>query len=507
MNQQTFLSRDAAIYPGWRERMSPFLAECLGSFVLAACHVYNEANDFAPIWAISSNALLVTALVIAFGHISGANLNPSVSIALCLAGRQTLSVTLLFCFVQIVGATTAIVCVGTGVGMVGGYDHPGKMDIGPKAGFGAGHVFLVEVIFTCMICFVFLNCAASPINNPARDKNGFLGLSLGFCFIAGGQASRHISGSVMNPAIAFGLQLVHLNGQSSSAWASFYLIAEVLGAFLAAGSIRVVRPNESQDRVTTQPSMGFGQMQAVDGGETRSASTAVMAEFVGSFYVALTKVFVHADLSPHEPWAVAAVLASMVYSLRGVSGAHFNPANTIAVGLSGRGSIDFWQGASYIGAQILGTMTAAWVFAIVHSGHDEVFTVRPDTVNASYGAIVLSELLFTFMICYTVLTTSLCFPVPFAASHQNNIAGLAQGSLMMVSGISIGRISGAVLNPAVALGYTSLAGLEGMAWPYVFYEVLGAVIATAAFLTTHPSEQTDVDFWSKLCSDEDKQSA
>lgn len=494
----TFLNREGALYAGWGERFAPFLAEAIGGFVLTACYLYNAAGD--PVWAISSNALMVTALVIAFGHVSGANLNPSVSIALCLSGRQALSTTVPLCLAQLFGASCAVFCVLDGVSSVAE-----AINIGPKDGYGPGDVFLVELIFTSMICFVFLNCGASSRNNPRGDQNGFLGLALGFCFVAGGHACRHVSGSVMNPAIAFGVQLTNFKNTDPNAWATFYLIAELAGAFLAAGAIRVVRPSEHQDRELTSSGPAPGQLQVADGRQSTSSSSAVMAEFIGSFYIALTKVFVHANLSPNEPWAVGMVVASMVYSLRGVSGAHLNPANTIAVALSGRGAAEFWQGASYVGAQILASITAAWVFAMVNLGRLS-FEVRAEGVHATYGAIVLSELLFTFMLCYVVLSTSLTFPVPMSASQQNNIAGLAQGSCVMVSGFAIGKISGGILNPAFAIGYTGLAGLGGrqqtMVWPYIFYEVLGAVLASGAFLVTHPSKYfiKNDELWSGLSS-------
>jgi len=51
----------------------------------------------------------------------------------------------------------------------------------------------------------------------------------------------------MNPAISFGLQLVDFGTKDPSSWPSWYFLAEIFGAFIAAGSLRVVRPDELKD--------------------------------------------------------------------------------------------------------------------------------------------------------------------------------------------------------------------------------------------------------------------
>eukprot|EP00928_Gymnodinium_smaydae_P043412 TRINITY_DN29089_c0_g2_i2.p2 TRINITY_DN29089_c0_g2~~TRINITY_DN29089_c0_g2_i2.p2 ORF type:complete len:104 (+),score=7.61 TRINITY_DN29089_c0_g2_i2:133-444(+) len=74
------LGRQGGIYASFFERSLPYFAEFLGTFFLAMCFLCNLNTQSA--WAISARALMMIGLMSAFGHISGANLNPSVSISL-----------------------------------------------------------------------------------------------------------------------------------------------------------------------------------------------------------------------------------------------------------------------------------------------------------------------------------------------------------------------------------------------------------------------------------------
>jgi len=96
-----------------------------------------------------------------------------------------------------------------------------------------------------MLCFVYLNCAASLKNNPVGDPNGFVGLAMGFCFIAAGTAGREISNNVMNSAVAAGTLIVDCR-EGFRARSLTYLLFDVAGAFLGTGLYRVVSPRASR---------------------------------------------------------------------------------------------------------------------------------------------------------------------------------------------------------------------------------------------------------------------
>lgn len=490
------LGREGGIYPSFWERLAPYVAEFAGTFLLTSCYLCGKSTP--SMWSISAVALMLFALMSSLLHVSGACLNPSVSIALWLSGRQLFSKTWRMCLSQVLGAAVAAALTNHFVFGPQGI----SVRLGPEPGFGAAQVATVELLYTGMICFVYLNCVASPRNNPARDQNGFAALAVGFTFIAGGHASQGVSGTVMNPAIAWGLQLVDFGAKEPDAWPTFYLWWEIMGAFLAAGAQRVVRPGEVS---------GQG-LSADSAAAVTPGSSALFAEFLGTFYVVFTKAMVHRTWSSYEPWAVASAMLCMIYSVRDISGAMFNPAVTLAAFLSGklrrgRGRqassdsmafhLNVKQMSLYMGAQVFAGLMASSAFAMVHG--DMSLPIRDDTIINPHvsqaikaSTIIIGETFFTSVLCYVVLATCLTNPMASskgAASQHNNIAGLAVAGAHLVSGVSVGKVSGSILNPAVSIGFSGLAALsssrESIVLPYVGYQVFGAILATAAFAATH----------------------
>lgn len=436
------------------ERGAPYLAEYVGTFLITIAFICNFTRG-DEVWGVTSDALMVMGAVFMFGHISGGNINPSVSITLWLCRRHTSMVTILFCLVQVFGAATAA--------MIGLHFAQAQVDLGPKPGFGVWEVMILEILYTAMICFVYLNCAASKGNNPTLGQNGFVGLAAGLTVVAGGYASAAVSGTVMNPAVAVGLQIVDLGDRVTNGWGAAYLPFEIAGAFLAVGAYRVVRPQE---------------FQYCDG-QRWSTSSKVMAEFIGTFYIVLTKALNSLGGSKAQSWSVAAAIASMVYALRGVSGGHFNPAVTLAAGLSKRGLCTARETALYVGAQVLAGLSASTVYGLVH--HQASIPLRAVT-HGHPSEVILGEMLFTALLCYVVLTNTM-------AKHTD-FTGLAVGGCALVSGIAVGDITGSVLNPAVAIGFTGLNALgghwsESPCFLYIVYEAAGALLATGAFIVTH----------------------
>merc|ERR1719316_2559881 len=96
----------------------------------------------------------------------------------------------------------------------------------------------VEIAYTFMLCFVVLNVATAAKN----AGNQFFGLAIGFVIIAGGYAAGGISGGAFNPAVAFGIDVA--GSATQFGWCFYYLVYELIGAAVAAGLFRVVRPEE-----------------------------------------------------------------------------------------------------------------------------------------------------------------------------------------------------------------------------------------------------------------------
>mmetsp|Transcript_8739 Transcript_8739/g.23393 ORF Transcript_8739/g.23393 Transcript_8739/m.23393 type:complete len:512 (+) Transcript_8739:119-1654(+) len=465
------LSHEGAIYESYAEIFAPYFAELVGTFILTMTFLCNYSPSSDPVWAATSNGFMVAALVYAFGHISGGNLNPSVSISLIFAGRHTPRVAAKLCVAQTLGAILAAVLRMQ-------ISAQTSVDIGPFEDRSWAQVGLVEVLYTAMISFVYLNCAASPRNNPVGNQNGFTGLAVGFCFIASGYAARDISHTVTNPAIAIGLTIVDAANSGMSTRGMKYLLFDILGAFVGAGMYRIVRPHEAGNPVSyLEPEQTIKD----------PVSAQIAAEFIGTFFLVFTKALNRlgqsANLGP-EAWSMAAVLSAMVYSLRGVSGAYFNPAVLLASWTSGCCFLPGRVAAFCVLTQIMAGLVAVSLYAAV--AHEGV-RVRVNEEETA-GAVAFGECAFTFLMCYVVLATG-ASSTAGPKGRPNNIAGLTYGACQTVGGFAIGNISGSMLNPAVVLAFggLNLLSLETDTWcfHYIAYQVLAALLASAAFTATH----------------------
>merc|ERR1719171_1326076 len=94
----------------------------------------------------------------------------------------------------------------------------------------------------------------------------------------------------------------------------------------------------------------------------------------------------------------------MIYALGSCSGAHFNPAVTVAIICSGRGKCPVLEGSAYIAVQILAGICAAFSYTAVH--HGRTFPLAPGKIEGSgqfgYGGVAFAEITFTFVLCYVL---------------------------------------------------------------------------------------------------------
>ncbi|CAJ1382779.1 unnamed protein product [Effrenium voratum] len=377
---------------------------------------------------------------------------------------------------QVLGAiTAAALCIQAGVAK--------ELTLGPQGHHNWFQVGLLETIYACMMCLVYLNCAASKKNNPKEDQNGFVGIAVGFCYLASQNATQGICSTVSNSAIAIGLIAYGKGGGTHISHGVGYFLYDLLGAFLAAGAYRVVRPQEFRSLIMSSAIQENIQESALLG-----------AEYIGTFYIVLTQVLTMlsstgGDIGP-QAWGTAAVVVAMVYALRDVSGAHFNPAVTMAVRASGRApaedlpfdSTNLRFGVFYALSQVLAAVSAALIIGLVYSS----ISTPTTKLEATAGQIMFAECFGVFFLCYVVLASSVTSPVDGSRSSQNNLAGLAYGSVVLSSTLTVGNISGALLNPvtAVTVIMVGASGRNSLI-VYTIYHVSAGVLAAAAFLVTH----------------------
>jgi len=371
-----------------------------------------------------------------------------------------------------------------------------------------------------MLCFVWLNVSSAVRNNPDNNKNQFFALAIGFVVIAAGYAGGGISGAVLNPSLALGLDLAGWwRGAAAIHWGFAYALAELCGGILAAVLFRICR---SEDYVDTRPAHDG---QYIDGTSTYVSSqpTRLFSEFLGTFFLVLTFGLNVVLKSTATAWSVSAALVCLVYSLGNVSGGHFNPAVTAAVVLSGRNKCSRQDGIRYASVQLLGGIVASTLISYMHR-HGPTAAVRFGMLGMTglyhWSAVATVEIVFTFMLTYVVLAVATSDEYTAATrSRQNFYFALAIGFAMCAGNFASGQVSGGYLNPAIALsfaiegwpGFTSTAQVAGRSgfdnfvmhvlsmiyqffayyvyWMlYLFFELAGAVLAACAFRLTHPAE-------------------
>jgi aquaporin Z len=205
-----------------------------------------------------------------------------------------------------------------------------------------------------------------------------------------------------------------------------------------------------------------------------------VAEFIGTFFLVFTIGCTVLAKAPLAPLAIGAVLMVMVYAGGHVSGAHFNPAVTLAVLLRGR--IGLRDAAVYWAVQVVAAVLAALAAEYVIDPA-QVAALSPS--GRDIMVVILAEVLFTFALAYVVLNVATSKDHP-----DNSFYGLAIGFTVAAGAFAVGGISGGVFNPAVAVG----AGTMGLIawskiWIWLVVTLAGGAAAAGAFLVLNPEDR------------------
>lgn len=200
-----------------------------------------------------------------------------------------------------------------------------------------------------------------------------------------------------------------------------------------------------------------------------------VTEFVGTFFLVLTIGMSVLGGSQFAPIAIGCTLMVMVYMGGHVSGAHYNPAVSLAVLLRGKMSaadlIPYWI------AQIAGATAAAYICYMVHG---KPLVVAPgDKVTA--GTAVLVEALYTFALALVVLNVATS-----SKTANNSFYGLAIGFTVLSAAFAVGGVSGGAFNPAVGIGPNLVATMVGggslaNVWIYLVGPFIGGAVAAGVF--------------------------
>lgn len=430
---------------------SKLLGEFVGTFLLiftVGCNVLSKN----ALWGGVSIASVLMVAIYALGGVSGANFNPAVSLALGVTKKMNgpgLEIQDMFMYmgVQLAAGLSAAFCYTLLFFQT--------FNLEPAPGFGGMSAGLCEFFYTFILCFVVLNVAAAE--KSGNCPNQFYGLAIGFVIVAGAYGAGAVSGGCFNPAVAVAIDSASIF--KGFGWCIFYANCEFMGALVAAVAFKFCRPAEF-------------------GGE-KTANSELLSEFLGTFVLILTVGLNVMAKSSAGAFSIAASLMCMIYALGNVSGAHFNPAVTVAICASRRcPDLTGEKAIKYILAQAAGATAAGLAYSAVYKGG--AFPLGPGT-GYIWTQVAVAEIIFTFVLCYVVL----CVAVS-GITNSPTMFGLAIGACVTVGGNAIGAISGGSLNPAVSLGIVVANGGNFVACLcYAFFELIGAGLAATVFATTH----------------------
>lgn len=201
-----------------------YLAECIGSFALVFCGtgaiiINDQTNGQVTHVGIAMTfGLIVLAMIYAFGSLSGAHLNPVVTIGFLISGRFKLQFLLPYVVFQILGALLASLLLQI--------LFPENINLGATIPSGSMmQSFILELILSLLLMLVIIN-----VSHGSKEKGMMAGIAVGATVGLEALFAGPISGASMNPARSLAPALV--SGNLSQLW--IYLIAPVLGAILAA---------------------------------------------------------------------------------------------------------------------------------------------------------------------------------------------------------------------------------------------------------------------------------
>lgn len=207
------------------------IAEGLGTFtmVLAGCGaiVVNDIQGgvlgHAGICMVFG--LVVMAMIYALGNVSGAHLNPAVTLGFVAAGRLEARLAPPYMAGQVLGAVLAAALLRALV--------PAHPNLGATmTELGWARAFGVELVLTFLLMFVILN-----VSTGHQEKGIMAGVAVGGMVALGAMVGGPLTGASMNPARSLGPALI--SGHLENLW--IYLTAPVLGAMIAFPTCRLTQ--------------------------------------------------------------------------------------------------------------------------------------------------------------------------------------------------------------------------------------------------------------------------
>ncbi len=200
----------------------------------------------------------------------------------------------------------------------------------------------------------------------------------------------------------------------------------------------------------------------------------VLAEFIGTFalvFCGTAAIVINEErggVITHVGIAITfgLIVMAMIYAFGEISGAHLNPAVSIAFAAAKKFEIK--NLLPYISAQIFGALLASVILKVMFPQNTGLGTTTPS------GGVWQSfwlEFILTFLLMLVIIKVS------SGSKEQGMFAGLAIGSVVLLEAMFGGPVSGASMNPARSIGPAIISGHIAQLWIYILAPTSGALTA------------------------------
>lgn len=165
------------------------------------------------------------------------------------------------------------------------------------------------------------------------------------------------------------------------------------------------------------------------------------------------------------------VVMAMIYAIGDISGAHINPAATVAFWIARR-----FEGARvvpYIASQLTGALLASYLLHILFPTHQGLGGTLPR--DGAVGQSFVLEVILTAMLMFTALS------VASGAKEKGIMAGAAVGAVVAFEALFAGPICGASMNPARSIAPAVIGGQLQHLWIYIAAPLVGSGVAVLAW--------------------------
>ena len=173
------------------------------------------------------------------------------------------------------------------------------------------------------------------------------------------------------------------------------------------------------------------------------------------------------------------IVMAMIYALGDISGAHMNPAVTIAFTIAKKFPLK--QVSPYLISQLSGALLATATLKCLFPSNETLGATLP--AGSEMQSFIL-EFILTFFLMLVIIN------VATGSKEQGMFAGLAIGSTVLLEAMFAGPVCGASMNPARSISPAIISGHTEHLWIYIVAPISGAAFAILIFKILHYKKQS-----------------